>query len=248
MNKRGIIDCIFFSIEFILYYLIFNVAGMYERDVCYLSIIVVFLYGLTFIPNIKKDKRTIFMMMGLAATLIADFFLVLIYKYREIAMISFSVTQIAYALVLLETSRNVKIETIIRGAGSVLTLIVTVLVLKESVDLLSLVSMFYYFNLIMNSVMSFINKTPLSFKLGLILFICCDTVIGLQTLSEYLTISSESYMYKIIYPGFNLAWVFYLPSQVLLAYSINSYLPQRVKYNVKIKKANVELVEEITKE
>ena len=224
MKKRNVINIIFLVLELILYFLIFNVPGEHERFTCYLSIIVVFLYGITFIPNLKDDKRTIFMLVGLFTTLIADFFLVLIYKYREVAMISFSVTQLAYSLVLLETSRNKKIEVIVRGIGSAITLIITSFVLKESVDLLSLVSMFYYFNLIMNLVMSFVNKTPLIFKLGLIFFILCDTVIGLQTLGEYFTMQDDSLLNKILYPGFNVPWVFYLPSQVLLGYSINYFV------------------------
>ena len=53
---------------------------------------------------------------------------------------------------------------------------------------------------------------------ALVLFLLCDTVIGLQVMGGmYLPIDDGSLLSRILYPGFNLAWLFYLPSQVLLA-------------------------------
>lgn len=55
---------------------------------------------------------------------------------------------------------------------------------------------------------------PLAFAL----FLLCDTVIGLQVASMgYLLIPEGSWVYRLIFSGWNLAWAFYLPSQVLLA-------------------------------
>ena len=54
-------------------------------------------------------------------------------------------------------------------------------------------------------------------------------------------------MYKIIYPGFNLAWVFYLPSQVLLSYSINYFTKEGNKETVSNNSKTEELIEEITR-
>ena len=45
-------------------------------------------------------------------------------------------------------------------------------------------------------------------------------VIGLQVAtSGYLPIEEGSVLNEILYPGFNLSWLFYLPSQVLLSLS-----------------------------
>ena len=53
---------------------------------------------------------------------------------------------------------------------------------------------------------------------ALVLFLLCDTVIGLQVMgSLYLPMGEGSILSRILYPGFDLAWFFYLPSQVLLA-------------------------------
>ena len=53
---------------------------------------------------------------------------------------------------------------------------------------------------------------------ALVLFLLCDTVIGLQVASMgYLPIGEGSWLYRVIFPGWNMAWAFYLPSQVMLA-------------------------------
>ena len=58
------------------------------------------------------------------------------------------------------------------------------------------------------------------FPIGLVLFLLCDTIIGLQMATGvYLPISEHSVIYKIIFTDFNLAWFFYLPSQVCIALS-----------------------------
>ena len=43
-------------------------------------------------------------------------------------------------------------------------------------------------------------------------------------------LSQESIIYKIIYVDFNLPWIFYLPSQVLISFSINSLLKEEVAF------------------
>jgi hypothetical protein len=60
----------------------------------------------------------------------------------------------------------------------------------------------------------------------LALFICCDVCIGLSLIEGYLPLSKGSLLYHLAHPGFNLAWVFYVPSQALLALSL---LPGKLK-------------------
>ena len=93
------------------------------------------------------------------------------------------------------------------------------LILGEKTDALALVSICYYANLIMNIAES---ATQLQRKqllpIALVLFILCDTVIGLQVAAgTYLPIAEGSLVHRIIFCGFNLSWLFYLPSQVLLS-------------------------------
>lgn len=228
MKKNKIMNIAFICIEFVIYLLILTNKTPYTRSFCYLGIIVSFIYGITFLTHIH-DKRVRYIQIGLLFTLIADFFLVALGGlYKEVAMLSFSITQISYGLFLLEQAKYPKIELIIRATGSLLTLVITFIVLKDSLDFLSLISMFYYFNILYNMVTSFFNSPTLLFKIGLVLFVCCDTVVGFESLSGYLNIASGSIIDRIINIDFNLIWFFYLPSQVLISYSLNDIAKNEV--------------------
>ena len=70
--------------------------------------------------------------------------------------------------------------------------------------------------------MAVIKKSPL-FAIGLVLFLLCDTIIGINVASgAYITISEASLLYKITHLPFDLAWVFYIPSQAFIALSLHT--------------------------
>ena len=65
------------------------------------------------------------------------------------------------------------------------------------------------------------GRKMLVFAIGLAFFALCDASVGLSTMAElYIKVSEGSVLYSIIHPGFNLAWVFYVPSQALIAISL----------------------------
>ena len=102
---------------------------------------------------------------------------------------------------------------------SVVAVVVSIVALGDNVDALAVVSVCYYVNLIMNMVCAFVRfRDNRLMAIGFVLFILCDTVIGLQVAAGgYLPIPEGSFIHKIIFSGFHLSWFFYLPSQVLLA-------------------------------
>ena len=145
-------------------------------------------------------------------------------------MLFFSAVQIAYFLRMYfedESRIRRRVHLILRVALSALAVGVTVIVLGKNCDAVAAVSMFYYANLILNAVFAFVSfgKNPI-LAIGLALFVLCDTVIGFSLIDTYLPISEGALIYQIIYPGFDLAWAFYLPSQALLAVSL---LPSRCR-------------------
>ena len=147
-------------------------------------------------------------------------------------MIFFSVTQICYFLRLYfedTDGKRKKWHLVCRIFLSLAAITLTLAVLGKNSDAVAVVSMFYYANLILNTVFAFIGfkKNPL-FAIGLLLFILCDTVVGLSMIDGYLPVSQDSLIYKMTHPGFNLAWVFYVPSQTLLSISL---LPKRLNKN-----------------
>ncbi len=172
--------------------------------------------------------------LALISTVCADYFLVLLPAQRKLtAMIFFSVVQIAYFLRIYFEDESKKCRTwhiASRILLSAAAIIVTVCVLGSSADALALVSMFYYANLILNVIFAFMSFEKHGvLAIGLLLFILCDTVIGLSLLDLYFPIPHDSSLYAVIHPGFDLAWACYLPSQTLIAISL---LPRRLKKNI----------------
>ncbi len=161
---------------------------------------------------------------ALLCTVGADWFLVVTDPREQLpAMMFFSAAQLFYAsrLFLPQSSAARRWHWGIRLALSALFCLVTALVLGANCDAVALVSMFYYANLILNIIYAFLGgRSERLFAVGLLLFVLCDTLIGLSCLDAYFAIPSDSIVYRIIHPGFDLAWAFYVPSQTLIAISL----------------------------
>ena len=212
LSKRIPVACFMFA-EGLLYYFILTVGGQTLVVTSYLSIVLCFLFAL------QGIKHNPLMVAGLACTVGADFCLVVCDPIRQLwGMVFFLGAQTLYAIYLHWKQPN-KIILWVRLALTVATGMIAVVVLKENTDALAVVSVCYYANLILNAVAAFTgwrkNKLlPIAF----VLFILCDTIIGLQVASGgYLPIAEGSVLYNLIFSGFNTAWLFYLPSQVLIS-------------------------------
>ena len=107
----------------------------------------------------------------------------------------------------------------VRIALIVVAELLTLAVLRENIDLLAAVSLAYYANLVMNILTAASRgKGYRLHVVALVLFLLCDTVVGLQVAAGgYLPIAEGSLLHRILFSGFHLSWFFYLPSQVLLS-------------------------------
>ena len=218
----------FLSIEALLGFLLQTAHGRAVAIYSYASI----LLACTFCAVLAlKSRAYLFTQLGLLFTAGADFFLVYLPVARQLpAMILFSFTQLCYFARLLADDSCKKrryVHVYCRVGACALALLLTALVLGGTADALAMVSMFYYANLVLNIVFAFLlAERPPLFAIALMLFLCCDTLIGLSFLNAYFSIPEGSFIYRIIHPGFNLAWAFYLPSQALIAISL---LPKRLQ-------------------
>ena len=163
--------------------------------------------------------------MALICTVCADYFLVWSQPRVQLpAMIFFLAVQLAYFARLFlsdDSARRKRWQIVSRGTLSAAVLIVTAVVLKQRTDALALISMLYYANLMSNVVFAFADfRKHALLSIGLLLFLFCDTVIGLSMLDGYLAIPQDALVYRFIHPGFDLAWACYLPSQVLITQSL----------------------------
>lgn len=210
----------FLAVELALYLLILTSGGQTLVYSCFISIVLCFVHGLLHIKHGNK-----LLILGLACTVMADFCLVVCSSIQQLwGMIFFLGAQTLYAIYLHRQKKSTPL-LITRIALSATALLVTALVLKDKTDALALISLCYYANLIMNIFTAFFNfKSNKLLSVGFVLFLLCDTVIGLQAAcGAYLPISEGSILYQIIFMPFNLAWFFYLPSQVLISLSVKKH-------------------------
>ena len=214
MKQKSLL-LVFLLLEAILYYFILTAGGQTLVITSYLSIVLCFLFAL------QGIRHNPFMAAGLACTVGADFCLVICDPIQQLwGMVFFLAAQTFYAVHLHRKYKN-NVLLLIRILLTVAAAIIAVIVLKENTDPLALVSICYYANLIMNMVVAFTQwRTNKMLPVALVLFILCDTIIGLQVASTgYLPIPEGSALHNFLFSGFNTSWMFYLPSQVLIALS-----------------------------
>jgi hypothetical protein len=212
---------VFITLEVALFPLIHLGRGGVDVSACYLAIVLVALFALLTLPD-ATDKRLHLIRLGIAFTLVADYFLVLADDSELEGVLAFIVVQIFYAVYLFvrEERRRVKnISLAVRGALMLGLVVVAFIVLGEDTDPLAIASVIYYGNLVISCVFAFLlGRRERIFAIGLLLFAMCDIWIGLEVLfSSYLDSNLMNFVYNANY---NLPWVFYQPSQVMIGLSL----------------------------
>ena len=213
--KRISLIC-FLIVEAILYYFVLTAGGDTFTVCAYTGIVLCFLFAL--LCGAKNDPLIV---AGLACTVGADFCLVVCSPIQQLwGMVFFLGAQSFYAAKLYLNQKNRTLLRIRIGLIAAIE-IVAIIILKDKLDALAVVSVCYYANLFMNIVTAFTQwqKNKL-LPIGLVAFILCDTVIGLQVAAGgYLPIAEGSALHNFLFMDFNLSWFFYLPSQVMIALS-----------------------------
>ena len=217
---------LFSLIQTVLFFLVQLTRGKTNIIVSYLVVVLCCLFAVLYF---EKTKKYAFTQIALFCTIMADLFLVVIHPIMQLpAMIFFSITQICYFLRLYFNSKSEKEKRIhlsIRALSSVIAIIITIIVLKEKTDAVSIISMYYYANLIVNIVFAFVQyKSSKLFAIGLLLFLGCDTLVGINALvTQYITSPNAQEICNAIFGSLNWAWIFYVPSQAMLALSLTKF-------------------------
>jgi hypothetical protein len=152
----------------------------------------------------------------------ADYY-VMFFGGWEISSIFFSCAQLVYfveTLVLsfsvIEVIINIVIRVVLIGGFEG----VVYAIFKKDFQIVEGIMAFYYINIIVNVIFALIHfRRNFFFPLGLFLFLLCDTYICLTKLNDQLHFTGQ-FIQAILNVEVNVAWVFYLPGQVLLALSI----------------------------
>lgn len=216
------------SLAFILVEVALGVAIQFTSKtaytvLCYSSVVISCLFCLLWFT---KSAEYTFTQAGLIFTVISDLFLVVIEPMMQlVAIIFFTMAQLCYFARIYSEESRIKARRVHLGVRLTLSLVAiaaTFIVLGKAADALALVSIFYYANLISNIIFAFGKaRISLLFPLGLVFFALCDAQIGFKVLIEnYITVSDDSFLNALVYPGFNFAWLCYVPSQTLIALSL----------------------------
>lgn len=193
----------------------------------YAGIIVCFIFSVSVLVG-KVD--TWLVRFAFLFTLISDWFLVIRKDNFDIALMTFTIAQLFYAIRIWfddnNKNRNWKhiylriILLIVLECGA---LIVTKK-LNINYDIVLFLALLYSSLLLTNVILSFTQiKKNVLFPLGMLLFLGCDIVVGLSRFQDYLTLSQNFFVFKILNFPIDLVWLFYFPSQTLLALSILSH-------------------------
>ena len=211
----------FVLIESVLYPIIQTVDNRHFGIPTYLSVILAFLFS--FVCYLTDRARcSALVNIALAFTLSADFCLVVLSPADELLGVSIFIgAQLAYFVYILLREENRTLRLVHIAVRTLLTLAAPVIVytlLDGSPDALSVVSVVYYTELVLNLVFSLFDKKLRLFSVGLFLFALCDLSIGLGNLSDYFRVTGGLIGF-VENTELNLAWIFYLPSQVLISLS-----------------------------
>ena len=241
MKNRGINSLFIKAIVgvIVILYILFLYMDFYNVKIFitsnyikYLCILLCFVLSIFANKNLLSDignHRDVFLLqLALFITAIADLCLV-IFGFYILGVVLFSLVQITYSV--RHTTKNPK-TTIVKFFIIFLCIVLSYLIASlfiVEINILVPVSLFYSICLIISvssAILVWKNKLyPSPSKdlivSGMILFLLCDICVALSYISVLLPITEYNPSWASQISNF-LIWVFYLPSQLLLALSGNA--------------------------
>ncbi len=168
---------------------------------------------------VKGRRRTLTVLFALLFTLIADFFLLVKNSDYVVGVSAFFVAQCMYmARIYIEKDKFPLVSVCARVA--VAAVICVVLFVVGAIDPLTVAVAFYACMLVGNAVESFSlvgrGKNFKIFAIGLCLFVCCDVCVGIYNVGSVLNVGLPEILVE---KSVLAAWVFYLPSQIMISLS-----------------------------
>ena len=184
----------------------------WDMPLKYLSI----LLCLLFVLRVGHGSDRALMGTALSFTLLADLFLLVLDRCYPMGVASFCVVQLLYLARILRTRPGaIPLRLALRALVTWAAL--TAVWILSALEPPTCLSLFYFAQLVCNAgdALTLGSRYRL-FALGLLLFIGCDLCVGLQNLSAWLP-QAPAPLLAFSRVGM---WLFYLPSQVLLALSV----------------------------
>lgn len=175
----------------------------------------------------KRGKDAWLVRLALLFTVLSDWFLVIRHSHFPIALTTFTITQLFHAARLWENDhgadlakRHILPRVALFGVLET-SFIILFRALSLNFDYLIFMAVMYFSLLLMNVVISFLQKRKnVLFSIGLALFLCCDIFVCLTNVPNYLDLPESSFVLRILDLPIDPVWAFYFPSQVLIALSV----------------------------
>ncbi|HAQ57368.1 MAG TPA: hypothetical protein DCR44_08305 [Acholeplasmatales bacterium] len=217
--KRFPVSLLFIAVETALIAgFLFFTEGVWTRAFQFAAIVLSAVHSLyRFRPTTDRVSAT----AGLMFTVAADLFLVVLGPFRVLALSLFCVAQLFHAVRLSSFDcANHRTIAILRGSTLLLFIAVALFVTVGRFDPLAILAAVYAALLFTNAgiALTIRKRDPFAFP-GFLLFILCDLFIFLAVGTDqgYFVLEQESIWALLSGVPFNLAWLFYAPSQVLLS-------------------------------
>lgn len=215
-RNKGLFSA-FFTIQTALFAAIhFLELPLRDGTLHYLSIVVCAL--LVFFVR-GSDKELQWTRAAFFFTLAADWFLTYLQTQQWLGTALFVLSQLAYSKRLLVNEPKPTVKIAERIALTAAFLLVGVLVVGRMDPLMAAALICYGLHVANAIDATFRWKTDRWFAVGLWLYVVCDALVGLAASAGYLTIVPGSFVDWLIHGPIHWIWVFYLPSQALIAAS-----------------------------
>lgn len=210
------------SILFVLSHLRFEITTYLQFS----SIVLSFVFCAFF-----ANKSTLYLVgcFALFFTVCADFVLAFLPKQKELGMVFFCIVQTLYFIYILGQINGKQKHICIWARGAVVLVceIVLLVIFKDIFNILAALVIFYFINLLFNTIFAFGNfANNKTLAIGFLLFVLCDIFVGFGQMSLFFDVSQSAFFDFVNSIPFNIAWTFYIPSQVLLSLAISK--PNRI--------------------
>ena len=212
---------LFLVLEGVLTVMIQCERGLAFTRVAFFAVICACLFNLVYC---RCGRVFLITQSALICTVIADVFLLVLDTGYVVGVSFFIAVQLLYASWIYTECKSEGVRRahlIARIALTLVALVLPAIILGDRVDLLSTLSIVCFTNLVLNVVFSFFNfwKDPI-LPIALILFMLCDAIVGFMNMGAYFSFSEGDLGYYLMRLGAKGAWLFYAPSQALLAISL----------------------------
>lgn len=214
---------VFSILEFCLYASFLTLDFFFGSPTVYLKYIsIVLLLIYVFLDGIFVKRLNVFFALGLIFTLLADTFLLLLDDFYWIGLVSFNLVQNVYFIGLRKEIRFFRVHALLRIGLYVLVPIIGGITGEWEMVLSGSYILCLIANIVILAFSCPKSRNNLLLLIGWILFLGCDINVGLFNLGNYFPLPGRVQSVLSDISG-NLMWLFYLPSQFLIAlYTVRS--------------------------